>query len=53
MFFFVWNFDGIDIDFIWFFWGGILMELIWILYVFLYGTCGIDMDFIWFFCMEF
>ena len=37
--FFVWNFDGIDMDFICVFLYGILMELIWILYGF--------------FCMEF
>ena len=65
---FVWDFDGIDMDFICFFLYGILMELIWILFFFcmefmeliciLYGffewnVDGIDMDFICFFCMEF
>ena len=61
--FFVWNFDGIDMDFIWFFSYGILMALIWVLYRFFFAgidmdfICfflyGIDMDFIWFFCIEF
>ena len=48
MAFFVWNFDGIDMDLIWFFSYGIYGIDMDFKCFFLYGIYGIDMDFMFF-----